>query len=522
MADELIHKEVGTEVTEVEYDAIDAHVCNNQATGDMMYASSATQWKRFGKGSTGDLVMESGGLPVWGSAFTSNKTFNDNIEARFGTTPRSRIYSDGTDTIWDLRLNGTGDLMIALAGSFPAPDPTAVHIRAGDAGTVTANGSSRLILEDDVTVYISILTPNTQNAGIFFGDPEANRANGIWADHSAAALYLRVEDSNRLKYTANTFAFQEATTISVSTGNLTLQSAANADILLSDGSTLFYFDGGEEALGIGAAVPASFGVGIYLESSTDSKPEIRIRTTAASNNGAHIEFHHDRGGGSLNDNDAIGEIEYHGFNSAAADTIFGQIHLVALDVTDTTEDSEFHFCSLVAGTEAIRLTVGAGLQIGAPTGGDKGAGTINAAADIYKNNTAYTNPDYVFEHWATGRIVQYMDRPGALDYQGLMPLKDLKRYIHGHYRFPHITDAPAGIFDRADAALVAVEQAHLYLFEHAERMERFEKQFDVIKQAEDIAGKRWEEQERENGELRNELEEVRTELAAVRQLVEAK
>ena len=53
-------------------------------------------------------------------------------------------------------------------------------------------------------------------------------------------------------------------------------------------------------------------------------------------------------------------------------------------------------------------------------------------------------------------------------------------------------------------------------------MERFEKQFDVIKQAEDIAGKRWEEQERENGEIRNELEEVRTELAAVRQLVEAK
>jgi hypothetical protein len=48
-----------------------------------------------------------------------------------------------------------------------------------------------------------------------------------------------------------------------------------------------------------------------------------------------------------------------------------------------------------SGTTAVTFT--AGVQVGAPTGGDKGAGTINVAADIYKNNSAYVNPDYVFE-----------------------------------------------------------------------------------------------------------------------------
>lgn len=42
-----------------------------------------------------------------------------------------------------------------------------------------------------------------------------------------------------------------------------------------------------------------------------------------------------------------------------------------------------------------------GVQIGAPVGGDKGAGSLNVATDIYKNNTAYTNPDYVFSAWRT-------------------------------------------------------------------------------------------------------------------------
>ena len=51
MADELKHKSVGTELTQAEWEANGAHVFDSQATGDIGYASSATQLTRLGIGS---------------------------------------------------------------------------------------------------------------------------------------------------------------------------------------------------------------------------------------------------------------------------------------------------------------------------------------------------------------------------------------------------------------------------------------------------------------------------------------
>ncbi len=109
---------------------------------------------------------------------------------------------------------------------------------------------------------------------------------------------------------------------------------------------------------------------------------------------------------------------------------------------------------------------GGGFVMGAPTGGGKGAGTINVAGDIYKNNSAYTNPDYVFEHWATGSIDRFRHNDGAADYAGLMPLRDLEAHVRKQFRFPTISDEPMPAFARADVALALIEQNTLYLFEH--------------------------------------------------------
>lgn len=116
-----------------------------------------------------------------------------------------------------------------------------------------------------------------------------------------------------------------------------------------------------------------------------------------------------------------------------------------------------------------------GLQAGAPTGGDKGSGTLNVATDIYKNNTAYTNPDYAFEHWATGQIVQFAARPGAAQYPGLQPLLEREAYARTHYRLPGLTDQPMGLFDRGDFALEKIEELHLYLFDHEHRVADLER-----------------------------------------------
>ena len=114
---------------------------------------------------------------------------------------------------------------------------------------------------------------------------------------------------------------------------------------------------------------------------------------------------------------------------------------------------------------ANNMTVQGGMEVGAATGGQLGAGKINVAGGIYLNNTAYTNPDYALERYFTGRIERFADKPGAKSYGGLMPLHELETYLRDSLRLPGIGDEPADIFSRADIALEKIEEATLYLLE---------------------------------------------------------
>jgi len=120
-----------------------------------------------------------------------------------------------------------------------------------------------------------------------------------------------------------------------------------------------------------------------------------------------------------------------------------------------------------------------GLQVGAPTGGDKGAGTINVATNVFKNNTAYTNPDYVLEHYATGKIEKYKHNEGASDYTGRLSLDDLERFIRTNYRLPRIADGPTGIFTMADIALEKIEELTLYVIDLHKRIRKLENRLAV-------------------------------------------
>lgn len=130
------------------------------------------------------------------------------------------------------------------------------------------------------------------------------------------------------------------------------------------------------------------------------------------------------------------------------------------------------------GTVGVKLF--GGLQMGAPTGGDKGAGTINVASDIYKNNTAYANPDYVFEHWATGAIDRFSANEGASAYAGLQPLSDVEMTARTSLVLPRIAEWRAGktgsmgMFGGSDALLASLEEAYLYLFQHEARLTALE------------------------------------------------
>jgi hypothetical protein len=111
---------------------------------------------------------------------------------------------------------------------------------------------------------------------------------------------------------------------------------------------------------------------------------------------------------------------------------------------------------------AVGTEIVGSLIVGSPTGGHKGAGTINAAGDIYKNNTAYTNPDYVYD-WYFGQKTFHA-------YDGLINLNDLETYLSANRHLPGISRETSGIFARADMILEKVEELSLYILQLHKRI----------------------------------------------------
>jgi hypothetical protein len=76
MANELTHKDPGAELTQAEYIASDGtgHVFESQATGDILYASSATVLSRLAKATDGNILELSSNLPAWTASPTIGST----------------------------------------------------------------------------------------------------------------------------------------------------------------------------------------------------------------------------------------------------------------------------------------------------------------------------------------------------------------------------------------------------------------------------------------------------------------
>jgi hypothetical protein len=122
-----------------------------------------------------------------------------------------------------------------------------------------------------------------------------------------------------------------------------------------------------------------------------------------------------------------------------------------------------------------KVIVGNGIQVGTPTGGDKGVGTINVSGNVYKNNSLYNNPDYAFFNYFHGHNGPFSNNPGAREYAGLLPIDQLKEYVSKTYHLPGRNDnEPMGIFDMADIAQQWIEELSLYIIELNDRVRHME------------------------------------------------
>ena len=187
------------------------------------------------------------------------------------------VNNGGVDR--DTQVKGLGDdnLLYIDAGNdrigvgIATPD-TKLHVWLSSAGSVTATATAGITIERNGQTFLQFLTPNTSAPGLIFGDPESNGVGSFIYNHASDRFQSRMAGADKLYYSAGAFAFQEATTISTTAGDLTLTPAsairmasqlivntAGADIdtvikgLADD--NLLYVDAGNDQIGVGITTP---------------------------------------------------------------------------------------------------------------------------------------------------------------------------------------------------------------------------------------------------------------------------
>ena len=169
MANELTHKDPGSELTQAEYISSDGtgHVFESQAQGDILYATSTTVLSRLGKDANATRVLTNTGTnnnPAWAQVtLTSGVTGTLPVgNGGTGATTLNNLITLATHTTGNFVAtiaNATnGGTTIANSGSEDAAVTITVNLNGVAAGTVAvANDSIAFIdADDDATKKQSI------------------------------------------------------------------------------------------------------------------------------------------------------------------------------------------------------------------------------------------------------------------------------------------------------------------------------------------------------------------------------
>ena len=129
--------------------------------------------------------------------------------------------------------------------------------------------------------------------------------------------------------------------------------------------------------------------------------------------------------------------------------------------------------SAITWVDHTTFTSGGGIQVGAPTGGDKGAGTLNANA-CYDDNTLLT--DWAFDLYYDGRV-----RPDDPTYHGgrLYTFAETQAVTEREHRLPWMPTRDDFEHRRALGSMVTSlwfgqEQQQMYLFDLERRVQALE------------------------------------------------
>ena len=148
MANELTHKDPGAELTQAEFIASDGtgHVFDSQATGDILYASSATVLSRLAKATDGNILELASNLPAWTASPTIGSTNWGNANhAHAASNSGGTIAITSTTGTLAVGNGGTGattlNNLITL-GTHTTGNYAATVANATNGGTTIANSGA--------------------------------------------------------------------------------------------------------------------------------------------------------------------------------------------------------------------------------------------------------------------------------------------------------------------------------------------------------------------------------------------
>ena len=192
MANEFVHGTVGVSMTQAEFEAVGLHVLNSQATGDVIYASSATQLTRLGIGATNAVLTVIGGVPTWQTSLSGLTFVAPVLGAATATSINGLIITTTAGTL-TIANSASAALITSGAYSITLTATAATSITLPTTGTLaTLAGAETLTAK--VSYNGLVVTPNTGviTTGTWNGTTiaVANGGTGVTASTGTVAVVL--------------------------------------------------------------------------------------------------------------------------------------------------------------------------------------------------------------------------------------------------------------------------------------------------------------------------------------------
>ena len=317
------------------------------------------------------LTLNTVAIPTISSAHTlSSKSISLTTNTLTGTTAEfNTALSDG-NFLTDASIGVTVQAYSANLDEYAAVNPTPAGLALLDDITLdgTIAGAPTLSGVWTWTSTGIVIAPTSGNAGMEFGG--RGYSNTPFIDFHSGATDVDYD----------------------------VRLIASGGTGVAGGGTLT-FTGGTLALGsstiTGAATITSSWT--WTTTAAGTSPVTIKSTEAGASSGPLFDLYRDSTSPAISD--SLGAIRFRGEDDGGGDNAYTQIGASILDPAAGAEAGSMNLLTSVAGTLATRVTIRSGMFMTGATGGDQGAGTINATA-VYDDGVILT--DYVPDAYIDG------------------------------------------------------------------------------------------------------------------------